>query len=75
MPINKEKSKTCFVTMNIKRVEQIEALMRNRNVKSLSRQLGYMLDQYMETRRIIKESMGTDVDSIADVVKIILKNK
>lgn len=75
MPINKDKSKTCFVTMDLDKLAEIETLMQARGIKSFSRQAGYMLDQYMEVRRAIKAALGIEADSIADIVKMLLSNK
>jgi hypothetical protein len=75
MPINKDTSKTCFITMSTKKYDEIAVIMEKGNIKSFSRQAGFMLDQYMETRKAIKELLGIDADSIADVVKMLLKNK
>jgi uridine kinase len=75
MPINKEKSKTAFVTMDLNKYNDIVTEMQHKNIKSFSRYADFMIDQYIETRKAIKEATGIDADSIADAVKMLLKNK
>jgi hypothetical protein len=75
MPINKEKSKTAFITMDLNKYNEIEEERKQKKIKSFSRYAEFMIDQYIETRKAIKEATGIEADSIADAVKMLLKSK